>query len=129
MKDLGYKVLNGRGISFIDNKKVKLKGSEIGFSLAKIEKILGQKELLARKNSVEEKISKQVRQPVSDSFEIEKQYKEKQSHPPSGVAEEFAKQNLGILGQLMNVEYTADYVNPELENMLQKKKKKLSLRR
>ena len=49
MEDLGYQVIKGRGISFIDDKKVKIKGSEVGFSLAKIEKILAlKKELAAR---------------------------------------------------------------------------------
>lgn len=40
MKSLGYSVLKGRGISFIDDKKVKIKGSEVDFSLSKIERIL-----------------------------------------------------------------------------------------
>jgi hypothetical protein len=47
MTDLGYKVIKGRGISFIDDKKVKIKGSEVGFSLMKIEKILSLKQELA----------------------------------------------------------------------------------
>lgn len=42
MKALGYQVLKGRGIAFIDDKKVRIKGSEVGFSLATIEKILRQ---------------------------------------------------------------------------------------
>ena len=32
MKSLGYQVLKGRGISFIDDKKVKIKGRKVGFS-------------------------------------------------------------------------------------------------
>jgi hypothetical protein len=47
MTDLGYKVIKGRGISFIDDKKVKIKGSEVDFSLMKIEKILSLKQELA----------------------------------------------------------------------------------
>ena len=47
MEDLGYLVIKGRGISFVDDKKVKIKGSEVGFSLAKIEKILALKQELA----------------------------------------------------------------------------------
>jgi hypothetical protein len=47
MTDLGYKVIKSRGISFIDDKKVKIKGSEVGFSLAKIEQILALKQELA----------------------------------------------------------------------------------
>jgi hypothetical protein len=52
MKALGYKIIKGRGICFIDDKKVKIKGSEVGFSLAKIEKVLSLKEqLTALENS------------------------------------------------------------------------------
>ena len=47
MTDLGYKITKGRGISFIDDKKVKIKGSEVGFSLMKIEQILALKQELA----------------------------------------------------------------------------------
>jgi hypothetical protein len=47
MTDLGYKVIKSRGISFIDDKKVKIKGSEVGFSLMKIEQILALQQELA----------------------------------------------------------------------------------
>lgn len=42
MKALGYQIIKGRGIAFIDEKKVRIKGSEAGFSLAKIERLLGE---------------------------------------------------------------------------------------
>lgn len=42
MQRLGYQVIKGRGIAFVDEKKVRIKGSEVGFSLAKIEKLLGE---------------------------------------------------------------------------------------
>ena len=44
MQALGYQVLKGRGISFIDDKKVKIKGSEVGYSLTTIDRILNQKQ-------------------------------------------------------------------------------------
>lgn len=40
MKEKGYQITKGRGILFTDEKKVKVKGSEVGYSLGKIEKIL-----------------------------------------------------------------------------------------
>lgn len=40
MKQKGYTILKGRGIAFIDSKAVKVKGSEVGYSLQTIEKIL-----------------------------------------------------------------------------------------
>lgn len=44
MRSLGYQVLKGRGIAFIDDKKVKIKGSEVGYSLMTIERLLSQKQ-------------------------------------------------------------------------------------
>ena len=43
MKERGYRIERGRGIAFIDRKGVRTKGSEVGFSLNRIEKILGLK--------------------------------------------------------------------------------------
>jgi hypothetical protein len=51
MQTLGYKLVKGRGISFIDDKKVKTKGSEVGFSLSKMEKILTLKQEMATKQA------------------------------------------------------------------------------
>ncbi|GAA4930286.1 relaxase/mobilization nuclease domain-containing protein [Mucilaginibacter defluvii] len=48
MKACGYQLIKGRGISFMDDKKVKVKGSEVGFSLAKIEKILALQQELSK---------------------------------------------------------------------------------
>jgi hypothetical protein len=52
MKAKGYELIKGRGIAFRDSKKVYAKGSELGYSLASIEKILGlthtQKQTLIR---------------------------------------------------------------------------------
>lgn len=41
MKQLGYGVIKARGIAFIDPQKVRTKGSEVGYSLSKIETLLG----------------------------------------------------------------------------------------
>ncbi|MEZ0183745.1 relaxase/mobilization nuclease domain-containing protein [Flavobacterium oncorhynchi] len=128
MKDLGYKVLKGRGISFIDDKKVKIKGSEVGFSLTKIEKILRQKQQLAIKNTGEEKKHNRDSQSISNSFNTVKQNEEKQNYNSGGTGEEVVKEILGFTGLLLNSE-EPDYVDPELLRRLQKKKKRPSLRR
>ena len=44
MKALGYDVLKARVLHLLTTKKVKIKGSEVGFSLMKIEKILALKQ-------------------------------------------------------------------------------------
>ena len=40
MRARGYEIIKGRGISFADEKKVKVKGSEVNYSLQNIERIL-----------------------------------------------------------------------------------------
>jgi hypothetical protein len=50
MKQKGYEVIKGRGIAFRDEKKMYVKGSELGYSLAKIEQILQQ--TLAQKQAI-----------------------------------------------------------------------------
>ena len=50
MKAKGYQVIKGRGISFIDSKKVKVKGSEVNFSLQIIERMLQKKLIIELKN-------------------------------------------------------------------------------
>ena len=129
MKNLGYKVLKGRGISFVDEKKVKIKGSEVGFSLTKIEKILRQKEQLAIKNTDEVKEHIKDSKSISNSLNTGRQNEKKQSHDSDRTGEEVVIEILGFTGQLMNSEYEPDYIDPELQRRLQKKKKRPSLRR
>lgn len=42
MKERGYEIIKGRGISFADEKKVTFKGSQVNYSLQTIERILAQ---------------------------------------------------------------------------------------
>lgn len=50
IKQRGYEIIKGRGISFIDKQAVKVKGSDLGYSLKKIEKILDLKQQLHQVN-------------------------------------------------------------------------------
>jgi hypothetical protein len=61
MKEKSYAIINGRCIAFIDEKKVKIKGSEVGYSLQTIEKILTlkQEERQAILKHKEQQIAKQ----------------------------------------------------------------------
>jgi hypothetical protein len=128
MQYLGYKVLKGRGICFIDDKKVKIKGSEIGFSLAEIEKKLKQQQqsVIKKLNTAESHKTDQESKPIF--VNPEKQIQEKQFHI-TDAAQEIVKQTLGLFEQLMASEYQQDYIDPELQKNFQKKKKKSALRR
>ncbi|ANI89393.1 hypothetical protein A9P82_08860 [Arachidicoccus ginsenosidimutans] len=59
MQALGYQIEKGRGICFIDEKKVSIKGSEVGFSLKTIEKILSLKNKITQKENVLNIINRQ----------------------------------------------------------------------
>ncbi|TRW23802.1 relaxase [Flavobacterium zepuense] len=121
MQALGYTVLKGRGISFIDDKKVKVKGSEVGFSLAKIEQALSIQQQLA--------VNRFKGQSQTDG--------NRPSMAPASVNAsltannfigesigEIEKQLTGMLSQLLMPEYAPDTVDPELIREAKKKHKK-----
>lgn len=85
MKALGYQVLKGRGISFIDDKKVKIKGSEVGYSLMTIERILDQKQIQKPllKDAIKEKKSTGFSQSGSKSQKPSEKIPEKEKELPS----------------------------------------------
>lgn len=86
MKGLGYQVLKVSSIAFIDGKKVRTKGSEVGFSLMKIEKMIHLKEEIPAKERIYEgqenrsdtpniftpaqQVSSEIRQETPDEFVV-----------------------------------------------------------
>jgi len=73
MQDKGYRIDKGRGIAFEDSKKVRTKGSEVGYSLSNIERILTQNASKKRKLSPAERQEKTdqrtaARQKINHSF-------------------------------------------------------------
>jgi DNA-binding transcriptional MerR regulator len=120
---LGYKVIKGRGISFIDDKKVKIKGSEVGFSLAKIDRILNIKQQLEMNNA------KQHRQADGNKLSMAYAKLPMQEHKQY-VQESFEvieKQLSNLLYQLLKPEYGVDYINPELIKEAKKKGKRTTV--
>jgi hypothetical protein len=69
MRAKGYEIIKGRGVAFRDSKKMYAKGSELGYSLATIEKILGlshnQKQILIRQHIQKENSLRKGRTPRS----------------------------------------------------------------
>jgi hypothetical protein len=59
IKQRGYEIIKGRGISFTDKHAVRVKGSEVGYSLQKIEKILNLQQHLQKVK--EDRIKNEVR--------------------------------------------------------------------
>ncbi len=77
MRQKKYQVLKARGIAFIDSKKVRVKGSEVGYSISRIEKILSlpaeQKKVLLQKDKTAALPTINIQPPQQSSFK-EKQY-------------------------------------------------------
>lgn len=137
MKTLGYKVLKARGICFIDDKKVRIKGSEVGFPLAKIEKILAYKQRIAEKETMQNTKEK--------LFEIEqkREYQRPKIQHTSHLLKQLSKKNkreelsigreeismmkevvTGVIHALFKTEYLDQSVSPDfLPEWLKKKKK------
>ncbi|MBT9485649.1 hypothetical protein [Sediminibacterium sp.] len=113
MKQMNYEVIKGRGIAFIDSKKVYVKGSEVGYSLSIIEKILAttdlQKMRLIQRQIAEEKAVKKSK-PI------------KQKEPPKNIAKEFRQDFSKAVEILLRTEETFNQTPYELINKKRKKK-------
>ncbi len=78
MKALKYDVIKMRGIAFRDRQKVYTKGSEVGYSLATIEKLLAQKQELKigpQKEKIQNAFADTSKPESSSDVRIEKQIK------------------------------------------------------
>ena len=125
MKALGYQILKARGISFIDDKKVKIKGSEVGFSLMKIEKILAikqnQENINKQENFQQVESQRQERNAGKVSSLLpQKIILKKQSQSP--VIDQ-QKKVTELIYQIIEPEKISDQLGPELLKKRRKKKK------
>ncbi|MFY0255967.1 relaxase/mobilization nuclease domain-containing protein [Chitinophaga sp. 30R24] len=134
MQALGYKLIKGRGISFIDDKKVKVKGSEVGFSLAKIEKVLALKQELATKQA-EQKIYEAAIQRDTKQQTLSPAQKmlcetQRAAHVEHSLIVPVTKELSSLLEQLLQPVDTSNYLPYELteEGIKRRKRKQKSHR-
>ena len=133
MKSLGYSVLKGRGISFIDDKKVKIKGSEVGFSLSTIERILELRqkiEMVPQEEKIRAKMIQEYQprhgltasQKLIEQTYMSAQFEQLQQSPFFKMQQELFK----ILFEPQQGEYQSQSLDPNwLQELKRKKKKKL----
>jgi hypothetical protein len=128
MKSLGYKVLKGRGISFVDDKKVKIKGSEVGFSLMKLEKIfavkneLGDMQKIQKDRRIEQLQSTKTGIQISAEDIIKTARPELENvHQPLGVAD-LEKQLSDLIFGIMKPEHMTEHLAPEWLKKLRQKR-------
>jgi ribosomal protein L31E len=130
MKALGYQVLKGRGIAFIDDKKVKTKGSEAGFSLMKIEKILALKQQTESKEAVkelqQEVLQKQQSNNIQHAPSLNQKLLHKKQKPVPKM--ELKKQITELIYGIAKPENIPEQFIPELlKKRREKKRRRLNL--
>jgi hypothetical protein len=135
LQALGYQIVKGRGITFIDNKKVKVKGSELGYSLHTIEKLLQQKQEKklkpenlsgAAKRKEKETATIPQKEVAATGFKHKKVITayEQNLLPENSVLEELSKGLGGILSDLLKPEYADQSISPELLHKAKIKRKR-----
>lgn len=128
MQALGYKVIKGRGISFVDNKKVKIKGSEVGFSLAKIERILKLKHDLAVNEAKlkihETKVSQDGATPFLSHTHTPPLLRKNRENAQQEIVSELKNQLNNLLDELFKTEYAEQSINPEFLKEAKRKRKR-----
>jgi len=132
MHSLGYKILKARGISFIDDKKVKIKGSEVGFSLSNIERILQLKQELVLRQTLETNwqiaMERQVnRHAITPGERLRQQVRQKADQKTSPV-QSIQKELTSLLHNLMKTEETPMSLNQGLMQQIMRKRKKLKIK-
>lgn len=124
MQSKEYKVIKSRGISFIDNKKVKIKGSEVGYSLQKIEQRLEFQHRL----KTDREFFKQVtdRKPLRESTQVINQTSIKEEN--ISIRAQVKHDVSETINALLKPEQMPEQINPSLLVKKKEKKKKQSLR-
>lgn len=109
MKEKGYAITKGRGILFTDEKKVKVKGSELGYSLQTIERILQKQRMVhsTLTHKYESRNDLQPHQQSSKELNLENSLKE-------GIS--------NTMEQLLKPEGKTEQIDPHLQKPKQKKK-------
>ncbi|MDH7459688.1 relaxase/mobilization nuclease domain-containing protein [Chitinophagaceae bacterium 26-R-25] len=136
MNALKYEVIKSRGIAFRDKQKVYTKGSSVGFSLNKIEKLLDLKPSLKEQLfQKEEKIAAYQKQESCNknnlhAIKLNKQKLTENGRVNENIDNEFSRNNSGVLDILMRNEQSGMSVPRELteeENRRRKLKQKRRL--
>jgi hypothetical protein len=140
MRAKEHHVIKARGISFIDEKAVKIKGSEVEFSLQTIEKILSLKPeerqaILKQKEEQQERVLNKERKPVSSELLYHQLMKEKQWKTTKETKkailqndhQKIQTQQNKLIDVLMKPEQQVERLNPSLLPKKKRKRKRLHL--
>jgi len=134
MQQLSYQIIKGRGITFIDDKKVRVKGSELGYSLMTIQKLLQRSQTQELKQKDVGKIQERHierrspnQQIIAANARLRRRIKETQqpSFHEQSPLDTLQKSIGGIISDLLKPEHPEDNaINYELLKEAHKRKKR-----
>lgn len=128
MQGLGYSVIKGRGISFIDDKKVKTKGSEVGCSLATLEKVFALKQKLYQERLKERVTGTTNRTQYTDHSPTSIQgmlpSAKQQNVTCSSTADHLEREIFSVFGQMFGPAKYNDEADPSFDDNFWRKKRK-----
>lgn len=101
----GYELIKGRGIAFRDSKKMYVKGSDLGYSLATIEKILQQTHALKQLT---------IRQQIQKEYGLRREPKISQSNAAIEMIQSNPSKHDSLLEILLRPEKDNDYIPHQL---------------
>ncbi|RFM27001.1 relaxase/mobilization nuclease domain-containing protein [Deminuibacter soli] len=123
-----YSIIKGRGITFIDDRKVKVKGSDIGFPLSKINKIFEVKRQLANKRNEEIEYRKTLdNQLVAASHLTLRDRTALQINHMNALKAWSGRQEIDTLGSLIEILLRYEQPNGEIPYQFIRRKKKKGL--
>lgn len=120
----GYEVIRARGIRFIDDRKVKVKGSELGYSLQRIEQLLNTDRL--HRNLLLEQLEKKNKEAAVKTNPTSKRM---EKHPGTNQSKDMNKPGSATTLQRAATmladagKQGANAINPELRKRRRKKRK------
>ena len=120
MKRKKISMERGRGIVFTDEKKMRVKGSELGFSLATIAQSLARRQGLSVEENKQEKH-------VHISTDKQGQMITKSGIAGDGnfLVQKISREAMNILNQMIKPQFPEEGIAPELKQEIRKKKRKL----
>lgn len=128
MQALGYRIEKGRGICFVDNKKVRIKGSEVGFSLMTIEKILSlKKEIVLKENAINIFKNQQTHQRKPEPKALQKIIPQPITEKQSSVVDILKEEVKQIIHNILKSDLSDSYGSYVPDPPKKKKRKRLHL--
>jgi hypothetical protein len=129
MKRLGYEVIKSRGIAFRDRQKVYTKGSSVGFSLARIEKLLAlppdeRKQMAGKEQPTNYMLQRESGTDHASTQSDQNTREIKPTADEGGIVKDFGTAVANTLGVLLESAAPTGSIDPSLTSELNRRKRR-----